>query len=352
MSSGKKRPILMEVAMMRPILILCIVIGHSFAIFSAAWPWPYKDIELGSSIYNLVNPLFISFQLAGFVFISGYVDSYINSIRNVKPQLAKTLTKKIKRLLIPAWIFGVIYYILFLYNCDTFTIKSCLSKILLGAGHLWFLPMLFGCFLSVLICERLMKPIYVFIIFVLMGILPFQFIAYTQFLHYVFYFYLGQIVWRNRFNITLERKTVLCLNLIVYILTFILYNSYKGEMLYSWNLFVSHKEWGSFMFLILVDFIKMLMCTSGILFLLGVILRIIPMINIQENMGINFSNKVCYGVYIYHQFILWYLVYYTNLVNKIGMNELPFILLLITLLVSVFLAQISLKTKVGKFLIG
>ena len=354
MNSNKRYPILVEVAVMRPILIGCIVIGHSFAIFNGAWPCPIKGVELESSAYSLVNPLFISFQLAGFVFISGYVNSYIGSVNKIKfSGGVKFVTKKIRRLLVPAWIFGVIYYFLFLYSHDTFTIKSCLLKILLGAGHLWFLPMLFGCFLFVWVCERYrIKMIYIFALFLLVGILPFQFIAYTQFLHYVFYFYLGQIVWRNRLNISLKRNAFLCLNLIVYISTFTLYNSLKAEMLDSWNLFVSCKDWEAFIFLIQVNFIKMLMCTSGILFFLGSILRIIFKRDIHENKVVKFSNKICYGVYIYHQFILWYLVYHTNLVSKIGIIELPFFLLLITLVVSVFLVYISLKTKVGRFLIG
>lgn len=70
---------LLEVAIMRPILILCIVIGHSFAIYNGAWPSPF-DVNI-HSIYRYINPLFISFQLAGFVFISGYVDEYLNIVK-------------------------------------------------------------------------------------------------------------------------------------------------------------------------------------------------------------------------------------------------------------------------------
>lgn len=207
MKGSKKHPILMEVAIMRPILILCIVIGHSFAIFSGAWPTPFEDTILESSIYSSVNPLFISFQLAGFVFISGYVNSYINCNRSVKPNITEMLLKKIKRLLVPAWLFGAVYYVLFLYDLDTFTIKSCLLKIFLGAGHLWFLPMLFGCILLVQICESCkIRPRYILIALFLIVLLPFQFVAYTQFLHYAFYFYLGQIVWQKRFDINLKNK--------------------------------------------------------------------------------------------------------------------------------------------------
>ena len=345
----------MEVAMMRPILILCIVIGHSFAIFSGAWPNPFEDkTVLGSPIYSSVNPLFISFQLAGFVFISGYVNSYINYCSRGKNQsLLKLLFKKTKRLLVPAWLFGAVYYVLFLYDLDTFTIKSCLLEIFLGAGHLWFLPMLFGCILLVQICESCrIRPRYILIALFLIVLLPSQFVAYTQFLHYAFYFYLGQIVWQKRFDINLKNKAFLCVNLAVYVLTFVLYDSQKADMLHCWNSFVSHMDWASFMSIVLVDFIKMLMCVSGILFLLGVILWILSKLNLQKNRIVEFSNKVCYGVYIFHQFILWYLVYHTSLIYNVGITELPFFLLSVTLVVSVVLAQMSLKTRVGRFLIG
>lgn len=289
----------MEVAMMRPMLILCIVIGHSFAIFSGAWPSPFEDTIHEPSIYSSVNPLFISFQLAGFVFISGYVNSYISCSRSVKPNIAEILLKKTKRLLVPAWIFGAIYYMLFLYESDTFTIKSCLLEIFLGAGHLWFLPMLFGCILLVQICESCkIRPRYIFITLLLIGLLPFQFIAYTQFLHFAFYFFLGQIVWQKRFDINLRNKVFLCMNLAVYILTLVLYNSQKADMLHCWNSFISHMDWASFMSIVLADFIKMLMCISGISFLLGAILWVLSKLNLQENRIVEFSNKVCYGVYI------------------------------------------------------
>ena len=353
MKESKNRPILMEVAMMRPILILCIVIGHSFAIFSGAWPTPFEDIILESSIYSSANPLFISFQLAGFVFISGYVNSYINCTKSVKPNIIEMLLKKTKRLLVPAWFFGAIYYMLFLYESNTFTIKSCLLEIFFGAGHLWFLPMLFGCILLAQICEYFrIRPRCIFITLLLIGLLPFQFIAYTQFLHYAFYFFFGQIVWQKHFDINLKNKAFLCMNLAVYVLTFILYDSQKADMLHCWNSFISYMDWRAFMYIVFVDFIKMLMCISGILFLFGAILWILSKFNIQKNRIVEFSNKVCYGVYIYHQFVLWYLVYHTGLVDNIGITELPFYLLLVALAVSIVLVQISLKTKVGRFLIG
>ena len=62
--------VLNEIVLIRPICILCIIIGHAFAVYSGAWIAP--DIR-HIDIYKYVNPLFISFQLAAFVYISGYL---------------------------------------------------------------------------------------------------------------------------------------------------------------------------------------------------------------------------------------------------------------------------------------
>ena len=66
-----QRNLLGEVVIIRPVLILSIVIGHAFAIYSGAWIAP-EYIE-HVKWYESINPIFINFQLAAFVFISGYL---------------------------------------------------------------------------------------------------------------------------------------------------------------------------------------------------------------------------------------------------------------------------------------
>lgn len=345
------KKILIEVAIMRPILILCIVIGHSFAIYNGAWPSPFEVNT--HSIYRYINPLFISFQLAGFVFISGHVDEYLNSVRKIYNVL-KCINRKTKRILIPAWIFGAIYYSLFLYETETFTLSSCLSKILLGAGHLWFLPMLFGCIVLTHLLEAFkINKVVLFILLFVAAILPFQFTVYTQCLHYIFYYHLGKIIWReNTIKKFITTKPIIGLNIVIYIMSFILYVNKNCDTLQYWSELIKLKNITPLFSLACINAIKITMCVSGIFSLLGCILWIIEKYNIKENLSISYSNRICYGVYIFHQFILYYLVYYTSMVNIIEYHVLPFILLGITLVLSVLVAHLTLKSRIGRFLIG
>lgn len=60
----------------------------------------------------------------------------------------------------------------------------------------------------------------------------------------------------------------------------------------------------------------------------------------------------CYGVYIFHQFILKYIYYNSSVVTSIHPNLLPWVALLVTLLLSTTVSATLLRTKVGKYLIG
>ena len=51
--------------------------------------------------------------------------------------------KKFKRLIIPCFVFGIVYYLLFRFNAARFTWRVAFWRVANGIGHLWFLPMLF-----------------------------------------------------------------------------------------------------------------------------------------------------------------------------------------------------------------
>ena len=60
----------------------------------------------------------------------------------------------------------------------------------------------------------------------------------------------------------------------------------------------------------------------------------------------------CYGVYIYQQFILQYLYYKTSVPLLVNEYALPWIGFAVALVLSLLLCWVSLKTRVGRFLIG
>ena len=60
----------------------------------------------------------------------------------------------------------------------------------------------------------------------------------------------------------------------------------------------------------------------------------------------------CYGVYIYQQFILKILYYQTQLPFVVNAYWLPWIATVATIVLSLLLCHFTLKTKIGRFLIG
>ena len=91
-----KRDHLHEIGIMRAILIVSIVLGHTFAIYSgksASWYMPDGLQTVG--IYKWLNAIFIAFSLQSFVFISGYLMAYTE--RDEKVQITKFIQKKIHR---------------------------------------------------------------------------------------------------------------------------------------------------------------------------------------------------------------------------------------------------------------
>lgn len=187
--------LLSEVVIIRPILILSIVIGHSFAIYSGSWSIP----EYIDSIdwYKYINPLFINFQLPAFVFISGY----LFEAKRHKVFEEGFVLKKFRRLMIPALIFSIIYYFLFKFDKNNeISLVQSLIRILSGEGHLWFLPMLFWCFVSVWVFRNFnINSKILFVVLSVLSLLPFPIpFGIGSMLHYIIYFYLGNLVWKNR----------------------------------------------------------------------------------------------------------------------------------------------------------
>ena len=209
MSSTKRKEYLPEVGIMRLLLILSIVIGHSFAIYGSenyrAWPLPenYEDI----ASFHWINPFFISFSLQAFVFLSGYV--FEHQVQGNLQFKRIQITKKVKRLIIPTIVFGTIY-LLSLDFAPSLKILSTnfLISLLSGPGHLWFLPMLFWCFFIVIILyEIISQHLYSAILWLVLAVIsigslfiPDLFRA-SRTLFYLFFFILGIAIYRKRMQL-------------------------------------------------------------------------------------------------------------------------------------------------------
>jgi fucose 4-O-acetylase-like acetyltransferase len=88
------------------------------------------------------------------VFISGYVFGF--QVRQKGAQLLSMnaiVRSKLKRLLLPSIVFSIIYLLIFGLKDGESIAQACYS-IIDGRGHMWFLPMLFWCFIYIAFVEK------------------------------------------------------------------------------------------------------------------------------------------------------------------------------------------------------
>lgn len=189
-----------DVCVIRIILILLLIVYHSFCPYTSSfWPNPQNH---SIPVYYWIGRSSYSFMLETFVFISGLILGHQVTIKGSSHLNFNTLIKnKVKRLILPSIIFSVLYYLLFLDLNDN--LIGTMNTIIEGAGHMWFLPMLFWCFVLVYILSRLRvnDKILILLLFLISCFavikLPFRL---NLSLYYLLFFYFGFIVGLQRIN--------------------------------------------------------------------------------------------------------------------------------------------------------
>lgn len=298
--------------------------------------------------------IFLDSEIFIFIFLRGFccrIRLYflVSDLYKKKEQtFGQFAINKIKRLLVPCWLFSILYYILFLTKNQSHGIEIAYN-ILIGTGHLWFLPMLFWCFIfgwflirwkvstKWKICSLLMVS--------LLSIIPFPLRLNSAF-SYMLFFYIG--VWAQQY---FTRKQIVASfkHLIVIWLLFValfIVSQFIKEHISNLSESIIEKLFKLEIFKIL----KILYAMLGMWALYISCLVYVKKNKLSEKL-ITISSY-CFGVYIFQQFILQFLYYKTSLPVDVGPYWLPWIAFVITLLVSLFLSQIFFRTKFGRCLIG
>ena len=199
----EQKQFLTNVSLIRPILLVLLVFYHAFAIYSGAWA-PIKGYPEVPA-YWWLDKLSYAFMLEMFVFISGYVFGFQVRTKGSEKLRAKNLLwGKFKRLMIPCMVFSLLYIILF--GRITQPVQKTLYGLVNGVGHMWFLPMLFWCFVGVWVIEKLQLKakcmIPVLVLCSVCSFLPLPLRMGTA-MYYMLFFYLGYII--ERLDVSLDR---------------------------------------------------------------------------------------------------------------------------------------------------
>ena len=133
MDSVQKKPLLTYLSIARIFAIYWVVlVQHNFAPFHKSWNW----IGNGEFFFNPISEVsqyITKITMPLCFFISGFILEYCKKIE--KQSFREFGLEKLKRLLIPCYVFSVFF---------CFLQTECLSyNILLGYKHLWFIFYLF-----------------------------------------------------------------------------------------------------------------------------------------------------------------------------------------------------------------
>lgn len=343
--------LLCEVSIIRPMVIFLLVVMHSFTMFQdeGKW-WPLPSGIEPVETYKWIAKITYSFMLEMFVFISGYLLAY-QFLRHKQAFLLFSV-KKAKRLLLPSILFSIVYFAIFF---EYKGLPDYIYSILNGSGHMWYLPMIFWCFIGGYILMNIEMPdwmklaacLLLSIVSGLLGFLPFRL---GKSCYYLFFFYLGMYLYPRR-KMMLEKlsSNKILLIVILYLTSFAVLSLFKDYL---------HDISTNSILLLVVK--SSIYTTSTILYAaLGLLAMYCATVywlhnhpNWQPSSLLIKANEICFGVYIYQQFILMILYYKTTLPKFTETHVLPWVGCIITLFMSIMLSQITIRTRFGRFLIG
>lgn len=343
----KKVFYLEEVNIIRPLVIIMLVLMHAFTIYGGSWPKPEKiyDVE----VYFWIQKLSFACMLEMFVFLSGYVFAYQVCELKKKYSFYQLIKVKFKRLIIPCIVFSIIYSVLF--PPQDISILEYVYGIINGYGHMWFLPMLFWCFVATYFLLKLrLKEEIKLLGLLCLSIFPSSLIPLplrmTSTMYYLFYFYLAFYIWNYREALVKKwvTKKVIISGCILFLIVFILL-----------TLFLRNNTSQNILHTIIISLIsksgRIVYATLGLMLLYISAMYVLKLKWNIPNWFVK-SNVLCMGVYLFQQFILMLLYYKLPMPKLLGTYWLPWIGFLVALFLSILLTSLLRKSQIGRWLVG
>lgn len=254
---------------------------------------------------------------------------------------------KLKRLIIPSIIFSALYFPLFY---DYKGIQDLLYNLINGCGHMWFLPMLFWCFIGAWLLEQVKigdgwKMTFLVLLNLFFFItVPYQISRATD---YLVYFYGGYVVYKHHEQIKEKIQAKhLVWGWLVFIVVFVLFRPLResfvaGDSAGFINKAIINTERSA---------CQLIYASIGT-FVFYITAIYYTKRNQLKPIVVQIAS-CCFGIYLFQQFLLKALYYKTGFSAVVGPYWLPWLGFIIVLPTSYFISYLFLKTKLGKNLIG
>ncbi|WP_036153544.1 acyltransferase family protein [Maribacter forsetii] len=330
-----------NLALIRVFALVLVVLRHSFAPFMGLWNLP--DIYPNSEITQIIGKYISTISMPLYVFISGVLFSFLRNKLHKYETFQILIKKKTKRLVIPYLFFAPIYIYLFIPFKTT---NEFLFSFFQGAGHLWFLLMIFIVFIIFYLLENIFKkyPIKSFLIitacfFLFPGLYYLQLDPLAKAFQYMPYFYFGYFFYYNSATIFNYLKNKTPILILIHSLVFLLsvwFPSQLSSALYK---------------ALFKGYIILPMGLLSVSFIFIIFYNISIARYNWLNITITNINKTSYYIYILHQPLLIYLYQegYLKYWSPIAIIITSFT---VVFLISLILSNFIMKLKLGRKLIG
>lgn len=336
---------LYDVVIIRSLAIVMVVAYHAYGLMY--WGYFPEMTQRYTELYYGINQFALNFRMPLFVFISGYLFSYLQEERGKYPTFRALLENKVHRLVIPYIVFGLFYMIT----------QQNFHPIRLFEGdfsHFWFITMLFWCFITTglirmipnsnklgfRLCVLLCSFALLFVNWHIPKILGIQSLPL-----WLFWFYLGYVVspYREQIYAFLSKRKYLLLLCVAV---------YGIELVYTMNHAATIDQrsgWEKVAHLGIVLFIW-----YGVNWLI----HRFPG-KWMNNKVFRELNRTSYGIYVIHYWYYPFLVAATTKrlfpIDNLAAEHtvlFPLVYFLFSLGLSYIMTRLLLKTKVGRYLIG
>lgn len=317
-----------EVSILRPIFLLTIVFYHCLCFYCTVWSTSCFILP-----YDFVARIIVIIALAGFTLISGYVFEHSNK-KNKYKSFIQLIWEKSKRLILPYLFFGAIIQFIFPQY-----------KLFVNPLHLWYLPMLFLCFLVgywVRPYTQFLKNKWIILLLLAVFVFIFQRILTMHFSVLFFsayfpFFLAGMFLYNVKFEDS-EFTIIKSIGFLSFVFIFILTTLIECKI--------------QFIPLGLIERLRSV-CSLGIILYLLVVSKKTIILNVFFDNMLNVLNKYSMGIYIFHHIYLTILLSYDLIGIFMSTHFLiaPIILFIVIFLLSVISSVLFSKVKYVKNLI-
>ena len=328
-----------DIDILRAFSIIVVVFFHCYGMMYAEGHFPNSMSVYENRYFTINQSALINVAMPMFTYVSGYLFQYL-LMKGKYQTWGGLLKKKGLRILLPYLVFGAFFMVttgnwhpLQLLNGDYW--------------HLWFLPMLFWCFIiGYSICRIKLNKCAELILLLLSfsGTLVPSFSSYvvgvSGAIHWFYWFYIGMLAWKYRDVVTLY---VVKYKLYVPFLLFYFIIVWQYPVYYG----VSRLH---------VAYVIAITC---LILSVSTLMSKVDWGKYKITTSITKFSAYSFGIYIWHNWVALMLISNTSK-RLLGLEALaanhvilfPLCFSLITLAISWFLSWCMMKTKVGRFLIG